>query len=1090
MKILSVHFKNLNSLAGEWTIDFTHPSYADSGIFAITGPTGAGKSTILDAICIALYGETPRLGALTQSNNDVMTRGTSECSAEVQFATNRGKFRVTWQQRRARKKSDGQLQPPKHELANADTGAILASKLSEVRRLVDEITGMDFNRFTRSMLLAQGRFAVFLQSEPKDRAPILEQITGTEQYSTISIAVYERCKTVNEELKRLKTELEGIESLAPDMLAQHQAELVDKQQTSDRVKTELQQLDTQIQWLTKIDQLSQQIRQEERNQADLAAEILAFEPNKQRLQRDTLARQLDIPYSELCGLRRAHESAIKETNLLREKLPQLEQAKQDQQEQYNRLAAQLAILRKELEELLPILQQVRALDGDLGQRREQAARLRADFEKEHLRWLGITAKVTGIQTNLSEAILEQKQLDHYFATHAQDASLVEQFSGIEADICTWLSQSRDLNQRRDDRDADQGRLESAQSAVVRATTELQVQQSLLAKAESAWEQGNRALESLLQGRLLREYESDRDHLLEQKRLRSIIKSLDNHRADLKPGEACPLCGATEHPYATGDIPTPDELENEIQSLEKRLREARECSEAIIPLQDAVHAARTDQQNAMHRLQNANGLVETLVAQIQQRTTEIQATERNLESLRANLRQKVAPFGFEDVPHGSESEILDALSERRELWQENQSKRQKSDSDIAHIQKEISREQAIAAEIQSALEIKKREIQDKDRAIEEQSLKRAALLGDRDPDAVLSQSQSEIAAREKSADTANQQLQGANTEWTAANASLATLAERLQNSECKIKELEPVFQAARESLGFADEQAFVDARLANSQQQQWSATQLELAKRQHAIIQALDEKRSALQRESERELTDQSIEDLAAAKKQLELSNDVNQRRIGELQATLRKNQENQVRVTEKGSQIAQQQLECDRWEDLNHLIGSADGQKYRNFVQSITFQRLVHFANQQLAKMTDRYLLVPDKETSLNLSVIDRYQADEVRTTKNLSGGETFIASLALALGLSQLASHKVRVDSLFLDEGFGTLDEEAMDVALDTLSGLQQEGKLIGVISHVSALKERISTQIHVSPQGSGRSTLTGPGCSRGPAPDVCNPS
>jgi exonuclease SbcC len=110
--------------------------------------------------------------------------------------------------------------------------------------------------------------------------------------------------------------------------------------------------------------------------------------------------------------------------------------------------------------------------------------------------------------------------------------------------------------------------------------------------------------------------------------------------------------------------------------------------------------------------------------------------------------------------------------------------------------------------------------------------------------------------------------------------------------------------------------------------------------------------------------------------------------------------------------------------------------------------------------------------------VIDNYQAGEIRSTKNLSGGEAFIVSLALALGLSQMASHNVRVDSLFLDEGFGTLDDEALDTALETLAGLQQEGKLIGVISHVQALKERIATQIQVTPDSGGRSRLSGPGC------------
>lgn len=141
---------------------------------------------------------------------------------------------------------------------------------------------------------------------------------------------------------------------------------------------------------------------------------------------------------------------------------------------------------------------------------------------------------------------------------------------------------------------------------------------------------------------------------------------------------------------------------------------------------------------------------------------------------------------------------------------------------------------------------------------------------------------------------------------------------------------------------------------------------------------------------------------------------------------------------------------------------------------------MVHHANQQLERMQDRYLLLRHPTEPLVLSVIDNYQAGEVRSTKNLSGGESFLISLALALGLSHMASQNVRLDSLFLDEGFGTLDEDALDIALDTLSALYQEGKIIGVISHVPALKERIATQIQVHPLQGGRSRLEGPGCAR----------
>ncbi len=137
---------------------------------------------------------------------------------------------------------------------------------------------------------------------------------------------------------------------------------------------------------------------------------------------------------------------------------------------------------------------------------------------------------------------------------------------------------------------------------------------------------------------------------------------------------------------------------------------------------------------------------------------------------------------------------------------------------------------------------------------------------------------------------------------------------------------------------------------------------------------------------------------------------------------------------------------------------------------------MVSHANLQLARMTDRYLLIRDENQPLELNVIDNYQAGEIRSTKNLSGGESFIVSLALALGLSKMAGRKVRVDSLFLDEGFGTLDDEALETALETLSSLQQDGKLIGIISHVSALKERISTRITISPVSGGKSIVTGP--------------
>ena len=179
MKILELRFKNLNSLYGEWHIDFTRPEYLIDGIFAITGSTGAGKSTILDAICLALYGETPRLGKITAKNNEIISRRTAECYAEVTFISSSGTYRCHWSQSRSRKKIDGALQDAKHEISNVLNGKVLATKKMDVKLAIEDKTGMNFERFTRSILLAQGSFAAFLQASSDERSPILEQITGT-----------------------------------------------------------------------------------------------------------------------------------------------------------------------------------------------------------------------------------------------------------------------------------------------------------------------------------------------------------------------------------------------------------------------------------------------------------------------------------------------------------------------------------------------------------------------------------------------------------------------------------------------------------------------------------------------------------------------------------------------------------------------------------------------------------------------------------------------------------------------------------------------------------------------------------------------
>jgi exonuclease SbcC len=167
------------------------------------------------------------------------------------------------------------------------------------------------------------------------------------------------------------------------------------------------------------------------------------------------------------------------------------------------------------------------------------------------------------------------------------------------------------------------------------------------------------------------------------------------------------------------------------------------------------------------------------------------------------------------------------------------------------------------------------------------------------------------------------------------------------------------------------------------------------------------------------------------------------------------------------AQIGQQAAEADIWQRLDSLIGSAKGDKFRKFAQGLTLDHLLHLANRHLARLHGRYLLRRKITGELELDIVDSWQGDAARDTRTLSGGESFLVSLALALALSDLVSHKTSIDSLFLDEGFGTLDSDTLEIALNALDTLKATGKMIGVISHVEGMKERIAAQIRVDKGG-----------------------
>lgn len=357
------------------------------------------------------------------------------------------------------------------------------------------------------------------------------------------------------------------------------------------------------------------------------------------------------------------------------------------------------------------------------------------------------------------------------------------------------------------------------------------------------------------------------------------------------------------------------------------------------------------------------------------------------------------------------------------------------------------------------------------------MNRIAALGERDPDEEEKRLRSNLAAAQAALESRKSDRQAAEKKQEQLAASIADISKGLTELNELIQTGSENFLAGARAAGFSDEAAWRAAALNEAERltlekqfQDLSSAQAGLEARLHENQARLAET-SALNLSSlDRPELEAEIERLAAAGRDLSAKRGV----IDQKLADLRLAAETHVRLWQA---LEAQTRECRRWDQLHKLIGSHDGYKYRNFAQGLTFEMLISQANQQLADLSDRYLLRSDPARPLELSVMDNYQAGEIRPTRNLSGGESFLVSLALALGLARMASRRVRVDTLFLDEGFGTLDDETLDQALETLASLRSEGKLIGVISHIQALTDRIPARILVRPDRGPLSRVSGPG-------------
>ncbi|WP_306523046.1 AAA family ATPase [Rheinheimera sp.] len=1174
MKILSLRLLNLNSLRGEWKIDFRDPAFASSNLFAITGPTGAGKSTLLDAICLALYHQTPRLKSLSPNSNELMSRHSAECLAEVEFSVRGQSYRAFWSQRRSRGAVDGNLQAAKVELATLD-GQILTDKSSEKLKLTEQLTGLDFDRFTRSMLLSQGNFAAFLNASANERAELLEELTGTEIYGQLSMQVFQSCRELETEQKLTQAQLQGMQLLSADELLALQAAEQQLNQTQADLQQQQQALLPKLNWwqqqqsaLAQQQQASQKLQQAqtEMDQAKVGLAKLETYPELARLQplyqallnarnqqqqAEVALTQWQQQYQPLADGQQQNTKLIGQYSKAR--LLVLSQSQQQTEQHIQQLQQQLggrataAFLAELLAAFKPAWLQAEQRQQQLVLLQQQALKLNQDLQQ------------------LSLAGQQKKQQEQTFATALSSAEQkLQQLQSAQQQLDIGVLQQQ------------QQQLQSQQFMLAECMQQLAQLGQLQTKQQQLQQQGQQ--QSLLEQQLaqqvlqLRQAYKQQEAVVKDKELifqqQLKITELSALRSQLQPGEACPLCGSAEHPAIVayqqltpgaaeqallaakqlleqylqqgtaaqqqhtklqtelaGALQQQQELEQQQDKIQQQLQAAllpselkalllqtaasqnpaelearqQQLGNELQQIQRQLLAYQHNQQQllqAQQQLQQAAHDVQQLAQQLaldrqlyQQLQKELKHNDETQQQLQQQLQAQLLALGNElqqlgDAVITADNSVLwlAQLQERQLYWQQQLQLWQQQEQHLQQLQQQLLQLSPLLTQAQADFSHWQNVI------AASLSLSNLIDTGDTQQPRLFSGQQPEPEAvpfSDKTADELQLLLQQHSSLWQQQQQQLAqlegqqqSLLMQQQQQTAQLAALQQQWQQALAASPFATEIAFITAQLSDAQllllQQQKQQLQDAQTSAQALLQQATEllAQLAAAKPEVLPELAELELQQQQLQQQQQQLSE-----QLGEIRQQQKQQQQLEQQQQALYQQLQQQQAIYQDWQKLNSLIGSADGAKYRRFAQGLTLQQLIVLANRQLDKLHSRYQLCRKADSELELQVQDSWQADVVRDTKTLSGGESFLVSLALALALSDLVSHKTRIESLFLDEGFGTLDPDTLETALAALDSLQSSGKMIGVISHVEALKERIPVQIKVQKQaGSGWSTLVLP--------------
>lgn len=1152
MKILAIRGSNIASLSGSFEVDFERPPLSGAGLFAITGPTGAGKSTLLDVLCLALFGETPRgseAGSLkvpvtgapdaggqsltAKDARNLLRRGAAEGHAEVEFLGSDGKrYRAVWRVRRSRGLATGNIQNASRSLwrRDGDDERPVADGLDETNEKVPEVLGLSFDQFRKAVLLAQGDFAAFLRAKEKERAELLEKITGGEIYSAISQKAYERGQAVVEaradvdrrldlvvtmdEAARRETEarVAALEAAIGELEARKERLAEARRRTGEAAGREEEARSA----AAKVDEAAR-VRDGKAGNARAAGEAakLAVESVKTARRRlDELKPELDEAKgldARVATIREAARVAEGEASAARTVF-------QDAAREAARLEEELGASRAAGTAAAEWLE-AHAGDGPLSAAWEACAR---DLE----RLAGHRRDLEAARVLVEEARrrVEETRASRTAAGEARERA-VEEFGRADATLVAAAANAAAIDRvalasELREAIAEAGALRDLERLAREIETALGDREARTVEVRDARVQEERALEDGARAR--RDVEMARAEVgtLGAERERSLAaESLEERRAALVAGEECPLCGSTDHPWAAPDaapggrsVELAAKLKEASASLdEARRREGKASHDADTARQDAARAesgrakaagellglraewsgvaerfpgagpelaAPPDSPNtpaarrlAAERLEAALARREEVEAR-QQRAFDLEQGASTARTAQETARK--AMDGAAEALHAVERALSDAerreddtlaaraaLEKAAQVYVDRIAGLAGGDTETVRLLAEdpgrlATDWEARVAEYRRQDRLRSRAAEETSRLAPEEASARARLAG-----AERSVQEREDAARRLSAEaaalvSARSALLGAmpveDVERDLAGAISAAEGQRLDAEARSARAA-----AEHEGAKGAHETAIGNAREAADRAA--SAR----AERDRALAAAGLPPSAA-----------EAAEALTMAAGELQKERDERESDLGRLRAELLADdgmREERARLRREGERI---EREGQVWLTLKALIGEASGGKFRRFAQGLTLEALVRAANGHLDEFARRYRLVQAPGSEVGLLVVDRDMGDEMRSVESLSGGESFLVSLALALGLASLAGRRTSIGSLFIDEGFGSLDADTLDRAVSALDAVRaRHDRRIGVISHVQGLAEKIGVQVKVVARGGGRSEV-----------------